>query len=69
VTTILQVLRDLVLAVLGSRASLVAENLILRQQVVVLRRQIKRPRLRPFNRWLLGTLAGDSVTSSQRSLS
>ena len=37
---------------------LVAENLLLRPQVVVLRRQVKRPRLRPFDRWLLATLAG-----------
>jgi hypothetical protein len=58
VTTLLQFLRDLVLALLGPRAELVAENLILRQQVVVLRRQVKRPHLRPFERWLLATLAG-----------
>jgi putative transposase len=51
-------LRDLVLAVLAPRAMLVAENLLLRQQVVLLRRQVKRPRIRPFDRWLLATLAG-----------
>jgi hypothetical protein len=43
VTTLLQFLRDVVLAVLAPRAALVAENLLLRQQVVVLRRQVKRP--------------------------
>ena len=58
-TTLLQFLRDLLLAVLGPRAALVAENLLLRQQVVVLRRQVKRPRLRPFDRWLLATLVGN----------
>jgi len=58
VTILLHFLRDLVLAFLAPRATLVAENLLLRQQVVVLRRQVKRPRLRPFDRWLLATLAG-----------
>jgi hypothetical protein len=53
VTTLLQVLRDLVLAFVAPRAVLVAENLLLRQQVIVLSRQVKRPRLRPFNRWVL----------------
>ena len=57
-TTLLQFLRDFVLAFLGPRAALVAENLLLRQQVVALRRQVKRPRLRPFDRWLVATLAG-----------
>ena len=33
VTTLLQFLRDLLLAVLAPRAALVAENLLLRQQV------------------------------------
>jgi hypothetical protein len=47
------------LAVLAPRAALVAENLLLRQQVVVLRREVKRPRLRPFDRWLLATLVGN----------
>jgi hypothetical protein len=58
VTTLLQFLRDLVLSVLAPRAALVAENLLLRQQVVVLRWQVRRPRFRPFDRWLLATLAG-----------
>jgi hypothetical protein len=39
-------------------AALVAENLILRQELIVIRRQIKRPRLRRFDRWLIGALAG-----------
>ena len=37
---------DIVLAFVAPRAALVAENLILRQQLIVIRRQIKRPRLR-----------------------
>jgi hypothetical protein len=37
---------------------LVAENLLLRQQVIVLSRQVKRPRLRPFDRWVLASIAG-----------
>ena len=46
---------------LAHRAALVAENLLLRQQVVVPRRQVRRPRFRPFDRWLLATLAGRFV--------
>ena len=49
---------DIVLAFVAPRAALVAENLILRQQLIVVRRQIKRPRLRRFDRWLIGALAG-----------
>jgi hypothetical protein len=49
---------DIVLAFVAPRAALVAENLILRQQLIVIRRQIKRPRLRRFDRWLIGALAG-----------
>ena len=45
--TLLEFLQDLMLAVLAPRAALVAENLLLRPQVVLLRRQVKRPRLRP----------------------
>jgi hypothetical protein len=48
----------LVLAFVSPRAALVAENLILRQQLIVIRRQIKRPHLRRFDRWLIGALAG-----------
>ena len=55
---LLRFLRDLIVAFAAPRAMLVAENLLLRQQVIVLRRRVTRPRLRPFDRWLLGTLAG-----------
>ena len=54
----LRLLFDLVLAFVAPREALVAENLLLRQQLIVLRRQIKRPRARRFDRWLIGTLAG-----------
>lgn len=33
-------------------------NLFLRQQVIVLRRVVPRPRLQPFDRWLISSLAG-----------
>ena len=56
--TFLHLLRDLVLAFVAPRTTLVAENLLLRQQVVALSRGVKRPRLRSFDRWLLATLAG-----------
>ena len=55
---LLRFLFDIVLAVVAPRAALVAENLILRQQLIVIRRQVKRPRWRRFDRWLLGALAG-----------
>jgi hypothetical protein len=58
VIALLRLLCDLVLAFVAPRAALVAENLILRQQLIVIRRQIKRPRLRRFDRWLIGALAG-----------
>lgn len=58
VVPFLRLLFDLVLAFVAPRAALVAENLLLRQQLIVLRRQIKRPRARRFDRWLIGTLAG-----------
>jgi len=51
---------DLVLAVAAPRAALVAENLLLRQQLIVARRGVKRPRLRRFERWLFGVLASRS---------
>jgi putative transposase len=51
---------DLVLAVAAPRAALVAENLLLRQQLIVARRGVKRPRLRRFERWLFGALASRS---------
>jgi hypothetical protein len=42
-----QVLR----ALLASHATLVAENLGLRQQINVLQRSVRRPRLRSHDRW------------------
>jgi hypothetical protein len=43
------------LAVLRPKANLVVENLVLRQQLAVLRRRTPRPRLRPIDRifWVL----------------
>jgi len=55
---LLRIWFDIVLAFVAPRAALVAENLILRQQLIVVRRQIKRPRLRRFDRWIIGALAG-----------
>ena len=51
---------NLVLAGAAPRAALVAENLLLGQQLTVASRGVKRPRLRRFNRWLLGAVAGRS---------
>jgi len=58
VIALVRLLFDIVLAFVAPRATLVAENLILRQQLIVVRRQVKRPRWRRFDRWLLGALAG-----------
>src|SRR5215211_5005420 len=43
---------------LRSRAQLLAENALLRQQLIVLRRSVKRPVLTPTDRALLVLLAG-----------
>lgn len=44
------------LAVVRDRASLVAENILLRQQIATLRPRIKRPRVRPVDRCILSFL-------------
>jgi len=49
ITLVTAILGALV-AALRPRASLVVENLALRQQLVVLRRAVPRPRLRPVDR-------------------
>jgi hypothetical protein len=48
--TILEAIVGALLAALRPRASLVAENLGLRQQLAILRRANPRPRLRPIDR-------------------
>jgi hypothetical protein len=52
---ILEALVGAFLAVLRPKASLVVENLVLRQQLAVLRSRTPRPRLRPIDRvfWVL----------------
>jgi len=40
-----------------SKPALIAENALLRQQLIVLQRHVVRPRLRPLNRLLLVVLA------------
>ena len=53
--TVFHVLLVLVRSVLRSRAALAAENLALRQQLAVLRRSVRRPKLRARDRlfWVL----------------
>jgi putative transposase len=48
--TVLEAALGAMLAALRPRASLVAENLLLRQQLAILRRTTARPRLRPIDR-------------------
>jgi predicted aminopeptidase len=51
VLALLRFLFEIVLAFVAPRAALVAENMILRQQLIVVRRRVKRPRWRGFDRW------------------
>ncbi len=58
--SVIDLLRNVVAAVLGffaPRAVVAAENLLLRHQLIVLRRASRRPRLRRLDRWLIATLA------------
>jgi putative transposase len=60
-TSVFAILKALIGALLAAtkpRASLVAENLALRQQVAVLRRTTPRPRLRPIDRAFWALLSG-----------
>ena len=60
VLAVLSLLRHLVIALLdflSPRARLAAENLLLRQQLVILRRTAPRPRFKPWQRRLLSSLA------------
>jgi len=57
---VIDLLRNVVAAVLrffAPRAVVVAENLLLRHQLIVLRRSRPRPRLCRLDRWLIATLA------------
>ena len=47
---VVSVIVVLLCAVLGDRAALATENLALRQQIIVLQRSVKRPRLRKRDR-------------------
>jgi putative transposase len=58
VTAVLHTLGAIIVGFLAPRTALLAENLLLRQQLIVLRRGVARPRMRPFDRWLIATLAG-----------
>ena len=53
--SILAAIFGFVRAILRRRATLALENLALRQQLAILRRSVKRPRLRPGDRafWVL----------------
>jgi transposase InsO family protein len=57
---VIDLLRNALAAILrffAPRAIVAAENLLLRHQLVVLRRSSPRPRLRRLDRWLIATLA------------
>jgi hypothetical protein len=60
VLTVLNLLHRLLAALVdfvSPRARLAAENLLLRQQLVILRRTARRPRFKPWERRLLSLLA------------
>lgn len=48
-----------------SKAELIAENAILRQQLIVLNRQVKQPRFKPLDRFLMVILASWVVSWKQ----
>ena len=50
-----------------SRTSLIAENALLRQQLIVLRRSVKRPRCTPVDRALLVLWQGASARGGRPS--
>ena len=60
VLTVLSMVRHLVIALvdfLSPRARLAAENLLLRQQLLILKRTARRPRCKPWERRFLSSLA------------
>ena len=60
VSEVFKLLRALVVAIVEffePRARLAAENLLLRQQLVILQRTARRPRVKPWERRLLSALA------------
>ena len=63
----LDLLRNVVAAfvrLFAPRAVLAAENLLLRHQLIVLRRSSPCPRLRRLDRWLIATLATQTCSLS-----
>ena len=56
--SLFRLLFDVILALAAPRSFLLAENLLLRQQVILLQRRVPRPRARRFDRWLIGAIAG-----------
>jgi hypothetical protein len=54
----LRIFLSLVCDVLQGRAKLIAENALLRQQVLVLQRGVPRPRRKPRDRWTIATITG-----------
>src|SRR5260370_10065754 len=60
VPTVVRLFRHVLVALiefLSPRARLAAENLLLRQQLVILQRTARRPRFKPWERRLLSSLA------------
>jgi hypothetical protein len=58
--TFLRSFVTVVARLVASREALVAENLLLRHQLAILHRSVKRPRFSRWDRWLLSSLIGHS---------
>ena len=54
---LLRLLVAAIVRIAVARATLTAENLLLRHQLVILQRSVKRPRLRACDRWTLAFVA------------
>jgi len=64
---ILKIVLGALRSLVKSRAALLAENIVLRQQIIVLQRSVTKPRFRGRERAVLALAARPSVRGSMRS--
>src|SRR6476661_982312 len=58
-------IKGTVLDLTRNKAELIAENALLRQQLIVLHRQVKQPHFKPFDRFVMVVLASWFSTGRQ----